>query len=72
MLHHLVDEMLRFKAEDKLILGICNGFQVLMKSPVLLDSDAAAGPAATLTLTTAAGIRIAGSAWRRTARSAYF
>ena len=49
MLHHLVDEMLRFKADGKLILGICNGFQVLMKSPVLLDSDAA-GPAATLTL----------------------
>ena len=36
MLHHLVDEMLRFKADGKLILGICNGFQVLMKSPVLL------------------------------------
>jgi phosphoribosylformylglycinamidine synthase subunit PurQ / glutaminase len=50
MLHHLVDEMLRFKADGKLILGICNGFQVLMKSPVLLDHDAAKGPAATLTL----------------------
>ena len=45
MLHHLVDEMLRFKADGKLILGICNGFQVLMKSPVLLDHDAASGPA---------------------------
>jgi phosphoribosylformylglycinamidine synthase subunit PurQ / glutaminase len=50
MLHHLVDEMLRFKADGKLILGICNGFQVLMKSPVLLDHDPAHGPAATLTL----------------------
>lgn len=50
MLHHLVDEMLRFKADGKLILGICNGFQVLMKSPVLLDHDPQAGPAATLTL----------------------
>lgn len=50
MLHHLVDEMLRFKADEKLILGICNGFQVLMKSPVLLDHDAANGPAATLTI----------------------
>ena len=50
MLHHLVDEMLRFKADGKLILGICNGFQVLMKSPVLLDHDAAGGPAATLTI----------------------
>jgi len=50
MLHHLVDEMLRFKADGKLILGICNGFQVLMKSPVLLENDPAKGPAATLTL----------------------
>jgi phosphoribosylformylglycinamidine synthase len=50
MLHHLVDEMLRFKADGKLILGICNGFQVLMKSPVLLDNDPEKGPAATLTL----------------------
>jgi phosphoribosylformylglycinamidine synthase subunit PurQ / glutaminase len=50
MLHHLVEEMLRFKADGKLILGICNGFQVLMKSPVLLDNDPEQGPAATLTL----------------------
>jgi phosphoribosylformylglycinamidine synthase len=49
MQHHLADEMARFKADGKLILGICNGFQVLMKSPVLLEGDAA-GPAATLTL----------------------
>ncbi len=48
--HHLADEFLRFKADGKLILGICNGFQVLMKSPVLFDDDAAGGPAATLTL----------------------
>ncbi|MEN6556862.1 MAG: phosphoribosylformylglycinamidine synthase subunit PurQ, partial [Thermoguttaceae bacterium] len=49
MVHHLVDEMLRFKADGKLILGICNGFQVLMKSPVLLDHDPEKGPEATLT-----------------------
>ena len=49
MLHHLADEMARFKADGKLILGICNGFQVLMKSPVLLDGDGD-GPAATLTI----------------------
>jgi phosphoribosylformylglycinamidine synthase subunit PurQ / glutaminase len=48
--HHLADEFVRFKADGKLILGICNGFQVLMKSPVLLDHDAEKGPAATLTL----------------------
>jgi phosphoribosylformylglycinamidine synthase subunit PurQ / glutaminase len=48
--HHLAEELARFKADDKLILGICNGFQILMKSPVLLDHDAVNGPAATLTL----------------------
>jgi phosphoribosylformylglycinamidine synthase len=48
--HHLDDAMARFKADGKLILGICNGFQVLMKSPVLLPPDTNNGPAATLTL----------------------
>jgi phosphoribosylformylglycinamidine synthase subunit PurQ / glutaminase len=47
--HHLAEELARFKDDGKLMLGICNGFQVLMKSPVLLDQDAARGPAATLT-----------------------
>ena len=47
--HHLTDELARFKDDGKLILGICNGFQVLMKSSVLLDHDAERGPAATLT-----------------------
>ena len=36
--HHLAEEFLRFKSDGKLILGICNGFQVLLKSPVLLDN----------------------------------
>jgi phosphoribosylformylglycinamidine synthase subunit PurQ / glutaminase len=48
--HHLADALAAFKAEGKLILGICNGFQVLMKSSVLLEVDATKGPAATLTL----------------------
>ena len=47
--HHLADQMVRFKAGGKLILGICNGFQVLTKSGVLLDRDTANGPPATLT-----------------------
>ncbi|MCE5267970.1 MAG: phosphoribosylformylglycinamidine synthase subunit PurQ [Planctomycetaceae bacterium] len=47
--HHLSAELARFKADGKLMLGICNGFQVLMKSPVLLEPDAVKGPAATLT-----------------------
>jgi phosphoribosylformylglycinamidine synthase subunit PurQ / glutaminase len=50
MQHHLAEQLEKFKADGKLILGICNGFQVLMKSPVLLESDSDKGPAATLTL----------------------
>lgn len=48
--HHLAEELGRFKADGKLLLGICNGFQVLLKSPVLLEPDAMGGPPATLTL----------------------
>ncbi len=47
--HHLADALARFKADGKLILGICNGFQVLVKSGVLLEADAENGPPATLT-----------------------
>ena len=46
--HHLADHLAEFKAAEKLILGICNGFQVLIKSSVLLEPDAQ-GPPATLT-----------------------
>jgi phosphoribosylformylglycinamidine synthase subunit PurQ / glutaminase len=53
---HLADALHAFKAAGKLILGICNGFQVLIKSGILLDDaplasarGAAAGaPPATL------------------------
>ena len=34
---HLADALQAFKAAGKLILGICNGFQVLIKSGILLD-----------------------------------
>jgi phosphoribosylformylglycinamidine synthase len=47
--HHLNDQMVKFKDDGKLMLGICNGFQILMKSPVLLPPDREKGPAATLT-----------------------
>jgi len=48
--HHLAEQLAEFKAAGKLILGICNGFQILIKSPgVLLDDDPQLGPAATLT-----------------------
>jgi len=45
--HHLGDALRNFRDAGKLILGICNGFQVLSKSG-LLDADDAPGPAATL------------------------
>ena len=47
-MNHALGEMLReFRSAEKLILGICNGFQVLIKSGVLLPEDAS-GPLATL------------------------
>ncbi|NLX53817.1 MAG: phosphoribosylformylglycinamidine synthase I [Planctomycetaceae bacterium] len=47
--HHLSETLQAFKAAEKLILGICNGFQVLLKSGVLLPDDPVTGPPATLT-----------------------
>ena len=49
MRHHLRDTLHQFKDAGKLILGICNGFQILIKSGVLLP-DRADEPIATLTL----------------------
>jgi phosphoribosylformylglycinamidine synthase subunit PurQ / glutaminase len=49
--HHLADSLAAFRDADKLILGICNGFQVLIKSG-LLDSDDDSGPGATLSWNT--------------------
>ena len=46
--HHLAEMLAEFRAAGRLILGICNGFQVLIKSG-LLDTDDQAGPAASLT-----------------------
>ncbi|MDP6442532.1 MAG: phosphoribosylformylglycinamidine synthase I [Pirellulaceae bacterium] len=42
---NLADTMQEFKAADKLILGVCNGFQVLIKSGVLLPDNTAGAPA---------------------------
>jgi phosphoribosylformylglycinamidine synthase len=47
MRHHLRDALRAFKDAGKLILGICNGFQILIKSGVLLP-DRADEPIATL------------------------
>ena len=49
MRHHLRDCLEEFKAAGKLIIGICNGLQILVKSGVLLP-DRADEPIATLTL----------------------
>jgi phosphoribosylformylglycinamidine synthase len=45
---HLADAVRRFKDQGKLILGICNGMQVLMQSGALLDENPQHGPTATL------------------------
>ena len=43
--NRLTDALRKFKAADKLILGICNGFQILIKSGLLLDESDAKLPA---------------------------
>lgn len=45
--HHLADSLQEFREAGKLVLGICNGFQVLIKSG-LLDTDDEHGAQATL------------------------
>jgi phosphoribosylformylglycinamidine synthase len=45
---HLADSLAAFRDDGKLIIGVCNGFQVLIKSG-LLDSDDIQGQGATLT-----------------------
>jgi phosphoribosylformylglycinamidine synthase len=47
--YKLGDAMRDFREAGKLILGICNGFQILTKSGVLLDIDPTVPPPATLT-----------------------
>jgi phosphoribosylformylglycinamidine synthase I len=45
--HFLGDELRRFRDRERLILGICNGFQALLKAGLLLPPDEE-GPVATL------------------------
>lgn len=47
--HHLAETLTAFREAGKLIIGICNGFQVLLKTNLLAAADAH-GPTATLTL----------------------
>jgi len=46
--HFLGDALRRFRDAEKLILGVCNGFQVLLKAGLLVPPDEE-GPLATLT-----------------------
>ena len=49
MRHHLAERLHEFREQGKLVLGICNGFQVLVQSGILFDRlDAASAPPATL------------------------
>jgi phosphoribosylformylglycinamidine synthase len=43
--HHLNETLAEFKAAGRLVLGICNGFQVLIKSGVLFADDGQGMPA---------------------------
>jgi phosphoribosylformylglycinamidine synthase len=45
--HFLSDALRRFRDQEKLILGVCNGFQALLKAGLLLPADED-GPLATL------------------------
>ncbi len=45
----LRDALHEFRSQEKLILGICNGFQALLKAGLLLPHDQDDGPLATLT-----------------------
>ncbi|MEX2317213.1 MAG: phosphoribosylformylglycinamidine synthase subunit PurQ [Pirellulales bacterium] len=47
--HHLAEPLEEFRTAGKLILGVCNGFQVLLKTNLLAAPDSA-GPTATLAL----------------------
>jgi phosphoribosylformylglycinamidine synthase len=46
--HHLGDHLRSFRDAGKLALGICNGFQVMIKCGLLLDEHPTEGPPATL------------------------
>ena len=47
--HHLSEAIISFRDAGKLVLGICNGFQTLIKSGILIQENSDSGPWATLT-----------------------
>ncbi len=48
MLHYLADQLREFVSRDRLVLGICNGFQILVKTGLLAANSQ--GDPCTLTL----------------------
>lgn len=50
VIHHLADSIRRFIDDGKLVLGICNGFQVLVKAGILPGNDQG-GKQSSVTLT---------------------
>ena len=46
--HFLGDVLRQFRDKERLILGICNGFQVLLKAGLIVPADIYDGPIATL------------------------
>lgn len=51
LVHHLGDELRRFVEDGKLVLGICNGFQVLVQAGLLPGTNDGSGPKRRVTLT---------------------
>jgi phosphoribosylformylglycinamidine synthase len=49
--YKLRDDLERFATDGRPVLGICNGFQVLLKSGLLPDTDFASGESRDVTLT---------------------
>jgi phosphoribosylformylglycinamidine synthase len=48
LVYHLKDELIAFLNQNKLIIGICNGFQVLLKAGILPSGQWGVPPEATL------------------------
>ncbi len=46
--HFLADALRLFRDQEKLILGVCNGFQALLKAGLIVPPDLDDGPVATL------------------------
>ncbi len=51
IVHHLFDPIRKFIEQGKLVLGICNGFQVLVKTGILPGGDSASAPQEDVTIT---------------------